>query len=160
LDDLQTGYAFGQIDRTIIMNPDQTNARVVLPVTTYDTITRGYPIDLVLYANNYTAVDCDLSKIHWFEDAKSALEVFRAGKVMSKGTTTTTGLTQSYFANVFGPAQYVKEHDVLAKNFFAAFFTSGVRVGELFTQLGIAGMEHLGPETAAKELLKLAKEKK
>ncbi len=160
LDDLQTGYAFGQIDRTIIMNPDQTNARVVLPVTTYDTITRGYPIDLVLYANNYTAVDCDQSKIHWFEDANSALEVFRAGKVMSKGTTTTVGLTQTYFANVFGPAQYVKEHDVLAKEFFTAFFKSGVRVGELYTQLGIAGMEHLGPETAAKELLKLAREKK
>ena len=30
LDDLQSGYALGQIDRTIIMNPDQVNARVVI----------------------------------------------------------------------------------------------------------------------------------
>lgn len=160
LDDLQTGYAFGQIDRTIIMNPDQTNARVVLPVTTYDKITRGYPIDLVLYANNYTPVEDDQSKIRWFEDPSTALEVFRSGKVMSKGTTTTTGLTQTYFANVFGPAQYVEEHDKLARQFFKAFFKSGIRVGELFTQLGIQGKEHSGPETAARELLKLAKEKK
>ena len=57
LDDLQTGYAFGQIDRTIIMSPDQTNARVILPVTTYQTIMRGVPVDLVLYANNYEPVD-------------------------------------------------------------------------------------------------------
>lgn len=160
LDDLQTGYAFGQIDRTIIMSPDQTNARVVLPVTTYDTIMRGFPIDMVLYANNYQSVEEGKSTIHWFDKPKEALEVFRAGKVMSKGTTTTTGLTQTYFANVFGPAQYVDEHDALAKKFFDAFFKSGVRVGELYTQLGIAGMEHNGPEIAAQELLKLAKEKK
>ena len=36
LDDLQSGYAFGQIDRAIIMNPDEVNARVILPVTKYD----------------------------------------------------------------------------------------------------------------------------
>jgi hypothetical protein len=48
----------------------------------------------------------------------------------------------------------------LAREFFKAFFKSGIRVGELFTQLGIPGKEHSGPETAAKELLKLAKEKK
>ena len=160
LDDLQTGYAFGQIDRTIIMSPDQTNARVVLPVTTYDTITRGFPIDMVLYANNYTPVEEGKTTIHWFENAEDALEVFRAGKVMSKGTTTTTGLTQTYFANVFGPAQYIKEYDTLSKKYFGAFFKNGIRVGELFTQLGIAGMEHGGPVIAAQELLKLAKEKK
>ncbi len=160
LDDLQTGYAFGQIDRTIIMNPDQTNARVVLPVTTYETITRGFPIDLVLYANNYTRVEDGETTIHWFDDAEQAFKVFRDGKVMSKGTTTTTGLTQTYFANVFGPAQYPDEHDELAKKYFKQFFTAKLKVGELHTQLGISGMEHSGPEIAARELLKLAKEKR
>ena len=33
LDDLQQGYAFGQLDRSIIMSPNRVNARVVLPVT-------------------------------------------------------------------------------------------------------------------------------
>jgi len=36
--DLQSGYALGQIDRAIIMNADQVNARVVLPVTKYDDV--------------------------------------------------------------------------------------------------------------------------
>ncbi len=53
LDDLQKGYALGQIDRSIIMNPDQVNARVVLPVTRYPYVTRGWPLDCILYANNY-----------------------------------------------------------------------------------------------------------
>jgi hypothetical protein len=159
LDDLQTGYAFGQIDRTIIMSPDQVNARVVLPVTTYNTIMRGYPIDVVLYANNYTPVPEGSSTIRWFDQAADALKVFRDGAVMSKGTTTTTGLTATYFANVFGPQQYQKEHEKIAKEFFSAFFKNGTRVGELYTQLGINGCEHTGPELAARELLDLAKGK-
>ena len=160
LDDLQTGYAFGQMDRTIIMSPDQVNARVVLPVTTYNTITHGYPIDVVLYANNYTPVPEGASTIHWFEGAKDALKVFRDGNVMSKGTTTTTGLTATYFANVFGPQQYQDVHEKIAAEYFKAFFKNGVKVGELYTQLGISGAEHTGPERAARELLDLAKGEK
>ncbi len=52
LDDLQPGYAFGQLDRSIIMNPNQVNSRIVLPVTTYEHVMKGYPVDMVLYANN------------------------------------------------------------------------------------------------------------
>ena len=51
LDDLQPGYAFGQIDRSIIMSPSKINARVILPVTTYEEVIKGYKVDLVLYAN-------------------------------------------------------------------------------------------------------------
>jgi hypothetical protein len=160
LDDLQTGYAFGQIDRTIIMSPDQVNARVVLPVTTYNTITCGYPIDVVLYANNYTPVPEGTSTIRWFDKAKDAIKVFRDGYVMSKGTTTTIGLTATYFANVFGPQQYQDVHEKIAKEYFDALYKNGARVGELYTQLGISGMEHSGPELAARELLELAKRKK
>jgi hypothetical protein len=158
LDDLQTGYAFGQIDRTIIMNPDQVNARAILPVTTYDTITRGFPIDVMLYANNYEQVDEGQSTIRWFDDPLAALDVFRAGKVMSKGTTTLTGMNQTYFANVFGPAQYPDLYDGLSNKYFRNLFANGTRVGELLTQLGIPGNEHSGPVTAAKELLKLARD--
>ena len=160
LDDLQNGYAFGQMDRTIIMSPDQVNARVVLPVTTYNTIMKGYPIDVVLYANNYTPIPEGESTITWFEDASQALKVFRDGNVMSKGTTTTTGLTATYFANVFGPQQYQDVHEKIAKDYFKAFFKNGVRVGELNTQLGINGLEQNGPKRAARELLELAKNRK
>ncbi len=159
LDDLQPGYAFGQMDRTIIMSPDQVNARVVLPVTTYNTIMRGYPIDVVLYANNYQEVPDGESTISWFDNAEDALKVFRAGNVMSKGTTTTTGLNATYFANVFGPQQYQDVHEKIADEYFAALFKSGARVGELYTQLGINGNEHSGPERAARDILDLAKGK-
>ena len=57
LDDLQQGYAFGQLDRSIIMSPNKVNARVVLPVTTLEDVLRGYPVDFLLYANNHEAVD-------------------------------------------------------------------------------------------------------
>ncbi len=153
LDDLQTGYAFGQIDRTIIMSPDQTNARVVLPVTTYENIVRGYPIDFVLYANNYEPVDEAHPTIQRFASPEEALEVFRAGKVMSKGTTSTTGLVQTFFANVFGPQQYPDLYDGLAKAYFAKFFENQIPVGQMRTQLGISGQEHKGPEAAARDLL-------
>jgi hypothetical protein len=153
LDDLKPGYAFGQIDRTIIMSPAQVNARVVLPVTTYENVMRGYPVDFVLYANNYDAVDEAHPIIESFQTAKEALDVFRAGAVMSKGTTTTTGLVNTYFANIFGPEQYQKEHEGIAKRFFNAFFERGVYVGQLRTRLGLPGWEQKGPEEAARQLM-------
>src|SRR5690606_32202930 len=35
LDDLDQGYAYKQIDRAVFLNPNQVNARVVLPASTY-----------------------------------------------------------------------------------------------------------------------------
>ena len=155
LDDLQPGYAFGQIDRTIIMSPTQVNARVVVPVTTYETIMRGYKPDLVLYANNYDPVDDDHPIIERFSDPASALATFRAGQVMSKGTTTTSGQVGTYFANIFGPDQYQDLHDPLAARYFQAFFDGGVYVGQIRTRLGLPGCERSGPAAAARALLEL-----
>lgn len=157
LDDLQPGYAFGQIDRAIILNANQVNARVVLPVTTYSNVVRGWKIDLVLYANNYEAVDEEHPAVQRFAKSKEALEVFRAGAVMSKGTTTTTGMVNSFFANVFGPQQYPKDYDALAERYFAAFFRNNVFVGQLRTQLGIPGKEQTGPHDAAEVLIETFK---
>lgn len=153
LDDLQKGYALGQIDRTIMMNPDQVNARVVIPVTKFQNVIRGYEIDFVLYANNYHVVDEENPVIERFKTPEEALEVFRSGAVMSKGTTTTTGLTHSYFANIFGPPQYQELHDKIAKRFFDAFFEKDIFVGEMRTRLGVPGMEMCGPEMSARALL-------
>lgn len=157
LDDLQPGYAFGQIDRAIILNASQVNARVVLPVTTYSNVIRGWKIDFVLYANNYQAVDGEHPAVERFSNAADALEVFRAGAVMSKGTTTTTGLVNSFFANIFGPQQYPDEYNALAERYFGAFFRTGVYVGQLRTQLGISGKEQNGPLEAAQALLEIFK---
>jgi len=159
LDDLQKGYAFGQIDRSIIMNPDQVNARVVLPVTKFKSVVEGYEVDFVLYANNYDTVDEDHPAVERIKSPDQAIEVFRSGAVMSKGTTTTTGLTHSYFANIFGPPEYRDLHDEIAQKFFQAFYDKNVFVGEMRTQLGVSGKEFSGPEDSATALLEILKEK-
>jgi len=158
MDDLQPGYAFGQMDRAVIMNANQVNARVVIPVTTYEIVMTGHKIDYVLYANNYHKIEEGEIAIRRLNDVDAALDVFRSGRVMSKGTTATTGIVQTYFANIFGPHQYKELHEVLAKEYFAKFYENKVFVGEMLTQLGVAGFERNGPTNAAKDLLKLIKE--
>ncbi len=160
LDDLKPGYALGQIDRSIIMNATQVNARIILPVTTYENIVRGVEVDYILYANNYEGIDTDHPIIERFDSADKALAVFREGTVMSKGTTASTGIVHSYFANIFGAPQYRELHDALAAQFFEAFFAKGLFVGQLRTRLGISGFEQSGPEEAAKELLSVVSKKK
>jgi len=155
LDDLQSGYAFGHLDRSIIMNPSQVNARIVIPVTTFNTVIRGHKIDYILYANNYEEIDDEHPVIERFTTAEEALAVFREGAVMSKGTTTTTGLVHSYFANIFGPPEYRDLHDEIAQRHFKAFFKTGVFVGQMRTRLGIIGYESSGPGEAANELLRI-----
>lgn len=155
LDDLQQGYAFGQIDRAIIMSPQKVNARVVLPVTTIDEVLHGYAIDFLLYANNYEEVDEEHPIIERFDSSERALDVFRKGAVMAKGTTTSTGLGHTYFANIFGPSQYREQHEELASKIFKNAFRQGVFVGELRTRLGISGYESSGPQQAARALLEM-----
>ncbi len=155
LDDLQPGYAFDQVDRAIIMSPHKTNARAVMPVTTMDEVLAGHPIDYLLYANNYEEVDEAHPVIERLRDAGAALRVFREGAAMSKGTTTSTGLVRTYFANVFGPPQYRDLHEGLAGRVFAAAFKAGAFVGQIRTRLGIPGRELSGPEAAARALFEL-----
>ncbi|MAT44736.1 MAG: phosphoenolpyruvate carboxykinase [Anaerolineaceae bacterium] len=153
LDDLQEGYALGQIDRTIIMNADQVNARVVIPITKFQELIQGYEIDIVLYANNYDTVDEDHPVLNRIKSSDQALDIFRSGAVMSKGTTSKTGLVHSYFANIFGPPQYRDLHEIIAKKYFDAFYEKGLFVGEMRTQLGIFGKEQDGPIESARALL-------
>ncbi len=160
LDDLQQGYAFEQIDRAIIMSPQKINARVVLPVTTLHEVLRGSPVDFLLYANNYEQVDTYHPILEWFNTPEQALIIFREGAAMAKGTTTSTGLVHSYFANIFGPPQYRQEHDQLAEELFNAAFKAGLLVGQLRTRLGIPGYETEGPLQAAKALLEAISKRK
>jgi len=92
-----------------------------------------------------------------FTDAEQAMKVFREGTVMRKGTTTSTGIGHSYFANIFGPPQYKAIHEVLARKYFETFFKKNLFVGQFRTRLGLSGWERQGPEEAAKELLNVIK---
>lgn len=151
LDDLQAGYAFGNIDRSIIMSPQKVNARAVLPITTLEEVLHGWPVDFFLYANNYERVQ-DGKYLERFSSPEDAMKVFREGKRMAKGTTNEKGLVTSYYANIFGPSQFRKEHEPIAERFFGEMFRQGIFVGQLRTQLGIKGMETEGPQRAASAL--------
>ncbi|WP_339010384.1 phosphoenolpyruvate carboxykinase [Fusobacterium varium] len=154
LDDLDTGYAYKEIDRSIFMNPDKINSRIIIPIASYNDIMKGYPIDMFLYANNYEEGE----EIEFFNSAEEAISVFKAGKRMAKGTTSEKGLVDSYFANPFGPVQNIEKTDVLIEKFFEDMFKKGVKVGQIRTQLGIKGNEKDGPKRAAQKLFDLIKD--
>ncbi len=152
LDDLQPEFAFGNIDRSIIMSPQKINARVVIPITTLEEIQKGYHVDYIFYANNYDQVDSSQTFLEIFDDAQEAIKVFRDGARMAKGTTSEVGITHSYFANPFGAPQHKEQHEKIAKKFFDLFFERKIAVGQLRTRLGIPGFEKKGPESAAKAM--------
>ncbi|NPV47290.1 MAG: phosphoenolpyruvate carboxykinase [Armatimonadetes bacterium] len=158
LDDLSPGYAFGHFDRSIFMNPHRHNARLVVPLTEYADVVAGYPVDLLLYANNYEDVTESQPAVELFTDAEQALEVFRAGYRAAKGTTDERGLVRTYFANPFGAEQLRDLHEPLARRYFAGAFQAGVKVGQLRTRLGIDGYEIEGPRQAAEALFERIRE--
>jgi len=149
LDDLHRGYAFGQIDRAIFMSPHKVNARVVIPVTTLEEILAPHAVDFILYANNFEEGDV----LERFATTEAALAVFRSGRAMSKGTTSVSGLTESYFANPFGAPQCRDVHDALAERVFRAAFEAGIFVGQIRTRLALPGWESEGPRAVAEALL-------
>jgi hypothetical protein len=155
LDDLPPGYAYSTLDRSIFMNPDQSNARVIVPFDNYEDIIKPTPIDFFFYANNYTPVNSDDERIVIFKDTKSALDVFSKGARMAKGTTSEKGLSHSYFANPFGAVQRKALHEKIAETFVQEMFRTNVKVGEIRTMLGVEGYEKEGTYLAAKALLKL-----
>lgn len=157
LDDLDAGYAFKQIDRSIFMNPDKVNSRLIMPVASFDEINLGYEVDFFLYADNYSAVLDGCDSIEIFDKKEEALRVFKRGARLSKGTTTETGLVQTYFANPFGPVQKREECDKLLDKYFDNLFENKVKVGTIKTQLGLNNMQFEGPRSAAIELFELIK---
>ncbi|VVB98768.1 Uncharacterised protein [uncultured archaeon] len=160
IDDLESGYVYGQMDRMIIMIPHkEPNARVLVPITTLKEVLHGWPVDYFLYANNYAKPEGGIY-IERFKNPEDAMAVFKEGKRLAKGTTHEIGLTTSYYANIFGPSQMMKEHELIADRFFRAMFREGIFVGQVKTQLGLAGMEQEGPQQAARALFREITEKK
>ena len=153
-DDLENGYTYKVFDRAIFMNPSLANARIVLPISSYDDITEGIKIDAILYANNYEEKE---EKIRLFSNKEEALEVFKRGARVAKGTTGEVGLVTTFFANPFGPVQLQEETNTLLEEYFNYFFENNIQVGEIYTGLALPnGAEQ--PVYAALELLKKLKE--
>ncbi len=157
LDDLEAGYAYEEIDRAIFMNPDKANARLIIPVTRYNHIVKGYPVNLLLYANNYEQIDEEHPVVEFFSSPEDALEVFRSGARLAKGTTDEKGLVHTYFANPFGAPQRRDIHEKQAGFYFDRMFKTGVRTGQIRTRLGIKGFEHTGPRAASIGLLQIVR---
>lgn len=155
VDDLDPAYAFEQLDRGVYTNMDRVNARVTIPISTYEVIMKGYPVDYFLYANNYNEAD---KKILFYDDLDKAIQVFEDGARKAKGTTTEKGLVKSYFANPFGPVQERKETEVLVRQYFKDMKDAGVKIGEMHTSLAIEGKTKDGPREAAEELFSLINE--
>ena len=157
LDDLSPSSTFGAIDRAIFMSVSQVNSRVIIPITTLHTVLAGTKVDFVLYANNYEEIDSDHPLIERFPTAQAALDIFREGKSMAKGTTASTGLQEHYFVNPFGVPSYFDLHDKIAQRFFEKMFENKIFVGQMRTRLGIKGKESSGPLEAAKALIEYLK---
>ena len=154
-DDLDPTYAFSQLDRGIYTNPDKVNARVTIPISTYELISKGFPVDYFLYANNYAEAE---QKIALFGNIDEAIKTFEAGARKAKGTTTEQGLVTSYFANPFGPVQERPLAEQLVRQYFGVLFERGVKVGEMHTSLAIEGQTKDGPRLAAEELFSMINE--
>jgi len=154
LDDIDPGYAFGNFDRGIFMNPQFHNARLVLPITEYSRVVAGYPVSVLLYANNYEPVTESTPILEFFHTPEEALEIFRTGARVAKGTTEESGLVYSYFGNIFGPPQMRDVHEQLAHRYFIAAPELGVPIGQIRTRLGLEGMEREGPRLAAEALFR------
>ncbi len=152
VDDLDPSYAYAQLDKGVYTNMDRVNARVTIPISTYEVISRGYPVDYFLYANNYNEAD---KKILIYDNLDEAIKVFEAGARKAKGTTTEKGLVKSYFANPFGPVQEQEQTEKLVRSYFKDMRDAGVKIGEMHTSLAIEGRAKDGPREAAEELFSL-----
>ena len=149
LDDLADGYAYEAMDRGIFMNPHRINARLLYPVSNFKDIMHGYKVDIFLYANNYVDKKQILRLI---EDKNEAITIFKKGTRKAKGTTTESGVIDSYFANPFGVVQRKQQSEEIIKRVFDVLYDTNVEVGEIYTKLAIDGYERKGPEKAAQKL--------
>jgi hypothetical protein len=113
---------------------------------------KGYKLDMVLYANNYS--DCE-EEIEFFNNKDEALDVFIRGARCAKGTTQEIGLVESFFANPFGPVQREAQTREILDNYFGLLFERGILVGQMYTRLAVPSMEQKGPAKAAKKLFEL-----
>lgn len=152
LDDLDRSLPYQAMDRSIFMNPEsKNNARVIVPVTDYATVSSNHPVDYFFYANNYD----DKYGITLFDDVLASQHIFVSGKRMAKGTTHEQGITHSFFANPFGPLQQQEKCQVLIDQYFKALATNKISVGEVYTRLGLENNDSDSLKKSAQAVLDL-----
>lgn len=149
LDDLDPGTPYRDMDRSIFMNPESSNARVITPAAPYDVISMNHSIDLFCYANNYD----ETMGIRKIDDMDEAKAICTLGKRMALGTTQEVGISTTYFANPFGPMQQQEICGPLIDKVFDNLRENNVFVGEIFTHLGFSKEDREGLQIAAKQLL-------
>ena len=149
LDDLDKGTPYRDMDRSVFLNPDSANARVITPAAPYDVISTDHRIDLFAYANNY-GESIGLRKV---DDKEEIKNICIEGTRMALGTTQEVGLSKTYFANPFGPMQKQALCAPLIDKVFDALYDNRIFVGEIFTHLGFSKEDRSGLNEAAKELL-------
>lgn len=149
LDDLDPGTPYRDMDRSVFMNPESSNARVITPAAPYDVVATNHRIDLFAYANNYD----DKLGLHKFDNMDEAKATCKEGKRMALGTTQEVGISTTYFANPFGPMQKQDICEPLIDNVFQCLKDNNVFVGEIYTHLGFNKENREGLQIAAKELL-------
>lgn len=138
LDDLDRGLPYQQMDRSIFMNPESSvNARVIVPMTPYNVVSKMHPFQYFFYANNYE----NKTGIHLL-DQTDTYDIFIEGKRMAKKTTHETGLTTSFFANPFGPLQLEAETLPLIHKYFQNMINNHIKIGEVYTNLGTDDANH------------------
>ncbi|MDD5823515.1 MAG: hypothetical protein PUD55_03660 [Firmicutes bacterium] len=133
LDDLDPGAPYRDMNRSIFFNPDKHNARVITPAAPYQVIVKNSPVDLFAYANNYD----DKTGLNRFETIEDAKDVFIRGRRMAKGTTQEVGLSETYFANPFGPMQKQDLCGPIIDEVFSKLEENGTFIGEVYTHLGL-----------------------
>ncbi|BDR56018.1 phosphoenolpyruvate carboxykinase (ATP) [Xylocopilactobacillus apis] len=146
LDDLSSAVAFNNMDRGIYLNPNEKNARVIIPADSYENVIAHHEIDMFVYANNYD----DQVGIHRFDNEEAAKETFISGKRKALGTTDEKGMSTTFFANPFGPVQEEAKTRPVIDKVFKNLFDHQVYVGEIYT--------HLGNDKSQESLHKSAKE--
>lgn len=149
LDDLDPGTPYRDMDRSIFMNPESNNARVITPAAPYDIVATNHRIDLFAYANNYD----DKLGLHQFEDLEDAKATCKEGKRMALGTTQEVGISTTYFANPFGPMQKQDVCGPLIDEVFQCLRDNNVFIGEIYTHLGFSKENREGLQIAAEQLL-------
>lgn len=149
LDDLDPGTPYRDMDRSIFMNPESNNARVITPAAPYDIVATNHKIDLFAYANNYD----DKLGLHQFEKLEDAKATCIEGKRMALGTTQEVGISTTYFANPFGPMQKQEICGPLIDEVFQCLRDNNVFIGEIYTHLGFSKENREGLQIAAEQLL-------
>lgn len=132
LDDLSSAVAFNNMDRGIYLNPDQKNARVIIPANTYANVVAPHHVDMWVYANNY---DQEVG-LHRFDNQAEAKATFIAGRRNALGTTDEVGMSTTFFANPFGPVQEPERTQPIIDEVFDWFFNNDTYIGEIYTHLG------------------------